>query len=123
MRRAIPIVLTNEERATLTNWARSRTAPARVVTRARVVLAAADGAENQQIAAAFGVAEGTVRTWRRRFADERLPGTFRHRAAGWAQGKQCGHTAGDRSVCGLQRVSRGSPAPRRYSLSAAGWAS
>ena len=74
MRRAIAIVLTNEERATLTNWARSRTAPARLVTRARIVLAAADGAENQEIGATLGVAEGTVRTWRRRFAAERLPG-------------------------------------------------
>ena len=79
MRRAIPIVLTDEERTTLTNWARRRTAPARVVTRARIVLAAADGAENQQIAAALGVAEGTVRTWRRRFADERLPGIEQER--------------------------------------------
>lgn len=61
MRRAIPIVLSDEERATLTTWARSRTAPARLVTRARIVLAAADGAENQDIAAALGLARGTVR--------------------------------------------------------------
>jgi DNA-binding NarL/FixJ family response regulator len=62
VRRAIPIVLTNEERVTLTNWARSRTAPARLVTRARIVLAAADGAENQAIGETLGVAVGTVRT-------------------------------------------------------------
>lgn len=74
MRRAIPIVLTDEERTTLTSWARSRTAAARLVMRARIVLAAADGTENQEIGATLGVAEGTVRTWRRRFAAERLSG-------------------------------------------------
>jgi transposase len=71
--------LSDAERTTLTNWARSRTAPARLVMRARIVLAAADGTENQEIAAMLGVAEGTVRTWRRRFAGERLPGIEQER--------------------------------------------
>ena len=79
MRRAIPIVLTDEERATLTAWARSRTAPARLVTRARIVLAAANGTENQEIAAHWGLARGTVVTWRKRFAAERLAGIERER--------------------------------------------
>lgn len=79
MRRAIPILLNDEERATLTTWARSRTAPARLVTRARIVLAAADGAENQDIAADLGLARGTVVTWRNRFAAERLAGIERER--------------------------------------------
>jgi transposase len=72
-------VLTDEERAMLTNWARSRTAPARLVTRARIVLAAADGAENQDIAADLGLARGTAVTWRNRFAAERLAGIERER--------------------------------------------
>ena len=79
MRRAIPIVLTDEERATLTNWARSRTAPARLVTRARIVLAAAAGAENQDIAAELGLARGTVVTWRQRFAADRVAGIEQER--------------------------------------------
>ena len=79
MRRAIPIVLTDKERATLTTWARSRTAPARLVTRARIVLAAADGAENKAITAHLGLARGTVVTWRKRFAAERLCGIERER--------------------------------------------
>lgn len=74
MRRGISIVLSDEERATLTSWARSRTAAARLVTRAKIVLAAADGAENQDIARDLGLARGTVATWRRRFAAERLVG-------------------------------------------------
>jgi len=77
VRRAIVIVLTDDERSTLTNLARSRTVAARLVTRARIVLAAAEGTENQDIAGALRVAEGTVRLWRRRFARDRLPGIER----------------------------------------------
>jgi len=72
-------VLTDEERVTLTNWARSRIAPARLVIRARIVLAAADGAENQDIAADLGLARGTVVTWRKRFAADRVAGIERER--------------------------------------------
>ena len=79
MRRAIPIALSDEERAKLTTWARSRTAPARLVMRAKIVLAAADGVENQDIAADLGLARGTVVTWRRRFAEARLAGIERER--------------------------------------------
>jgi transposase len=74
VRRALSIVLSAAERETLAAWARSRTAPARRVTRARIVLAAAAGTENQQMAAELGLARGTVVTWRKRFADQRLPG-------------------------------------------------
>lgn len=62
MRRATPIVLNDEERETLTALARSRTEPARLVTRAKIVSAAAGGAENQDIADELGLAHGTVRT-------------------------------------------------------------
>lgn len=79
MRRAIPIMLSDDEQNALTSWARSRTAPARLVTRARIVLAAAGGAENQDIAAALRLARGTVVTWRKRFAAERLAGIERER--------------------------------------------
>jgi transposase len=70
-------VLTDDERSALGVLARSRTAAARLVTRARIVLAAADGTENQSIAAGLNVAEGTVRLWRNRFASQRLPGIER----------------------------------------------
>jgi len=79
VRRAVTIVLTDDERSALAGLARSRTAAARLVTRARIVLAAADGVENQDIAATLGVAEGTVRMWRRRFAEERRPGIEQER--------------------------------------------
>ena len=74
MRRAITIELTDEERATLERLVRAGTTPQRLVTRARIVLLAADGTENQDIATELGVARGTARRWRKRFAEQRLAG-------------------------------------------------
>ena len=74
MRVAIAITLTEEERATLTKWSRGRRTPARVVLRAEIVLRAADGRENQDIAAELGCTRRTVGTWRKRFAARRLAG-------------------------------------------------
>ena len=69
MRVAKTIILTDEERVTLTKWARGRSTPARLVLRAKIVLAAADGRENQEIAVDLGCTRRTVGTWRTRFAD------------------------------------------------------
>jgi transposase len=74
MRRAVRITLNAEERKTLCRWARSRTAPARLVTRAQMILRAADGWEDRQIAEELGVHRVTVAKWRKRFAAERLAG-------------------------------------------------
>ena len=79
MRRATPITLTDEERKELKRWSRSRTLPARQVTRSRIVLLAAKGRENQQIAAELGLNRATVRQWRNRFASDRLAGLLRER--------------------------------------------
>ncbi len=79
MRKAIPITLQDEERAALTNWARSRTVAARLVTRAKIVLLAAEGRQNQQIADELGLDRGTVVCWRKRFADQRLAGIEQER--------------------------------------------
>src|SRR3954469_21082043 len=54
--------------------ARDRGAPAREVERARIVLLAADEVPGQQIAEMVGCAEGTVVTWRRRYAERGLTG-------------------------------------------------
>lgn len=74
MRRAIEIKLTDDERRILSGWARSRTRPARQTVRARIVLAAADGRENQSIADELGLHRDTVALWRKRFAGQRLAG-------------------------------------------------
>ena len=74
MRVAVKIELTDIERSTLVQWSRGRSTPARLVQRAKIVLAAADGWENQAIAAELGCASKTVGEWRNRFAVERLAG-------------------------------------------------
>jgi DNA-binding CsgD family transcriptional regulator len=51
MRIAPAITLNPEQRATLEQRARSRSLPARVVERARIVLLAAEGQQDMQIAA------------------------------------------------------------------------
>jgi transposase len=74
MRIAPAITLSAEERATLTKWSRGRKTPARLVQRAQIVLRAADGWENKDIAAELGCTRRTVGTWRTRFAAQRLAG-------------------------------------------------
>jgi transposase len=74
MRRACEIVLSDEERKTLQRWARGRSTPARQVLRARIVLMAADGHDNIDIAPAVGTDRLTVARWRTRFAAQRLAG-------------------------------------------------
>lgn len=54
--------------------ARARKAPLRAVQRAWIVLAAADGQHNAQIARELGVHVDTVRTWRGRFAAQGITG-------------------------------------------------
>ena len=77
MRVAKAIALTDQERATLVKWSRGRRTPARLVQRARIILAAADGRENKDIAAELGCTRRTVGTWRNRFAAERVAGIER----------------------------------------------
>ena len=71
---AIAIELTEDERAELRRWTRRRKTSQALATRARIVLAAADGLNNAQICERLGVCRPTVQTWRRRFAERRLEG-------------------------------------------------
>ena len=43
MRRVVEIVLSDKDRQTLSQWARGRSTPARLVLRATIVMVAADG--------------------------------------------------------------------------------
>lgn len=74
MRRACAITLTDEVRATLERWSRGRSTEARLVERARIVLLAAQGRENKDIAAELGVTRATVGRWRDRFAERGVAG-------------------------------------------------
>lgn len=74
MRIAVTITLTDQERTTVTKWSRGRSTPARLVLRAKIVLAAAEGRQNKNIAAELGCTRRTVGTWRNRFSGQRLAG-------------------------------------------------
>jgi transposase len=77
MRVAPEIVLTNEEHAELTKLVRSRLTSMRLVQRARIVLLAADGIHNKDIAEQLGVGRVQVARWRERYAQSRLAGIER----------------------------------------------
>jgi transposase len=68
------VVLTDEERETLTRWARRAKSSQALAQRCRIVLGCADGRSNQDVAAELGIWPQTVGKWRRRFLDRRLEG-------------------------------------------------
>ncbi len=74
MRHACEIRLTDDVRSTLERLSRSRSTEARLVERARIVLLAAEGRRNKDIAAELGITRATVGRWRNRFAENGLGG-------------------------------------------------
>ncbi|MGH8436278.1 MAG: IS630 family transposase [Pseudomonas sp.] len=77
MRVAPEIVLTDDERAELTRLHRSNVSSVRLAQRARIVLLAADGLQNKDIAEQLGVGRVQVSRWRERYAQLRLAGIER----------------------------------------------
>ena len=67
MRVAAQIVLTDEQRSELSTLARGRSVALRLVERANIILQAAEGKQDQEIAAALEVGRHTVARWRARF--------------------------------------------------------
>lgn len=67
MRVARPVILNSEQRQALEQQARARSLPARQVERARIVLRAADGCQDKDIAAELGVTPEKAARWRNRF--------------------------------------------------------
>jgi transposase len=70
----LAIELTDQERAQLEAWTRRRTSTHALAVRSRIVLMAADGLNNTEIAARLDLALSSVRKWRKRFAEQRLDG-------------------------------------------------
>lgn len=68
------IKLTREERMVLEGRARKYTLPYREVIRAKIVLMAAEGLQNDDIAARLNTRREIVCKWRKRFYEQRLPG-------------------------------------------------
>jgi transposase len=69
-----PLTLSNEERHILDGWSRRRTTAQGLATRARIVLACAEGGSNTEIAQRLQLNRSTVATWRSRFVRDRLDG-------------------------------------------------
>ena len=63
------VVLDNDQRRELQRLGRSRKNPDRLVQRARIVLACADGLPDRQVAARLGIDPKTVAIWRKRFLE------------------------------------------------------
>jgi len=74
MRVARPIALDPEQKAALERCARARSLAVRVVERARIVLLAAAGKQDKEIAAELDITAHKVARWRNRFLDSGIPG-------------------------------------------------
>ena len=67
-------MLSEKERSELEKLARGRSVPARLVQRSRIILKAASGIQNKEIAKELKVCRPTVQLWRERFLALRLSG-------------------------------------------------
>ena len=74
MRVARPIALNPEQKQALEQCARSRSLPVRLVERARIVLLAAAGKQDKEIAAELGITAHKAARWRTRFLDGGIAG-------------------------------------------------
>jgi transposase len=82
MRRAQQIQLTEQQRNELKKLVSTGTGPARVLTRARIILMASKGEGNQQIADALGVSWRTVIRIKARFKEEGIDAIKEHSRPG-----------------------------------------
>jgi transposase len=69
MRVAPRVELSSEDRAALEQQARGRSLPARLVERSRIVLHAADGLQDREIAVELGITPEKAARWRKRFLE------------------------------------------------------
>ena len=70
--------LRDGDQTELERLTRSSTVPAAMAQRARIVLLAADGVANYEIAERVGVTRPTVNLWRNRYAERGWPGWTRN---------------------------------------------
>ena len=72
----VELLLSDEELVQLQSFARSRSLPAALSNRARIVLSSADGEPNNAIAERLKLTKATVGKWRSRFIERRIPGLY-----------------------------------------------
>jgi transposase len=77
-----PLSLTADEQARLETWSRRPKTSQRLAMRSRIVLAAARGLSNTEVADELGASLPTVGKWRQRFLDHRLEGLVDEPRAG-----------------------------------------
>lgn len=73
---AAPVVLSEGDRNQLERWVRAQFTPQQVVLRSRIVLMAADGKQDLEIAGELNVNRHTPALWRKRFQREGLDGVW-----------------------------------------------
>ena len=71
---AVTIELSDDERAQLVAWSRRPSSAQALAARSRIVLLAAEGLRNTEIAERLGVHRNMATKWRARFAEHRLDG-------------------------------------------------
>ena len=69
-----PIILSDQEHEQLTSIVRSRSLPHGLVTRAQIVLMAAEGVTSNEIAKKVGLSAQSVCKWRQRYLQQRISG-------------------------------------------------
>ena len=79
VREKFVVRLTSEERDQLEHMVRAGKSPARVTTRARILLKTGEGWSTPRVAQALDVAESTVFRIKRRFAQDGMDGALRDR--------------------------------------------
>jgi len=73
---ALPVTLTDIDRFKLEQLQRAQSTPQQVALRSRIILLAAEGKQDLEIAAEIGVSRHTAGLWRRRFRQEGLDGVW-----------------------------------------------
>ena len=73
---AKPLMVTEAQRSTLSQWVRGRSTAQKIVLRARIVLMAAEGVANHAIAQALGTNRKTVLLWRGRWTQGGLEALY-----------------------------------------------
>jgi transposase len=92
VRVAPTIVLSDDEKAQLTKLARSKMTSVRLAQRARIVLLAAQGLQNKDIAAELRVGRVQVGRWRDRYAQGGIEGIERDLPRGAPTCTRCDST-------------------------------
>jgi transposase len=105
------VVLSRDDRTVLEERASSRNASHAVVVRARIVLIAADGARNIDIADRVGVCVDVASRWRKRFCEHGLDGLKDRPRSGRPR------TFGSEVVAGVKAVACEPPEQRQVPLS------